>query len=106
MNKAVGDALKKYESLDVRELEPNDGHVSFYGKAFVIKTKDDDSILVSYTTPVMILHHDGKLQRLWFGWSATTGRHIKTFCGLRKAELDKMELGKSYFRRELVKWGA
>ena len=25
------------------------------------------------------------LVRLWDGWSATTGRHIKAFCGLNKA---------------------
>lgn len=27
----------------------------------------------------------GELVKLWDGWSATTGRHIKAFCGLNKA---------------------
>lgn len=40
------------------ELSPNNGHKSFYGKA------------------VVIIGDDG---------SATTGGHIKAFCGLNKA---------------------
>lgn len=27
----------------------------------------------------------GSLVRLWGGWSNTTGKHIKAFCGLNKA---------------------
>jgi len=33
----------------------------------------------------------GELKRLWFSdWTATTGRHIKSFCGLNKKQF--MEL--------------
>ena len=74
------------------ELIPTDGRKSFYGKAIVKVAEDGSEILQSYDTDVMKRTPDGELVRLWSGWSATTGRHIYAFCGLRKAELDKMEV--------------
>lgn len=67
------------------ELKPTDGRKSFYGKA-VVKIDGTTETLFSYNTPVM--RRDittGELTRLWWGWSATTGRHIAAFCGLNKA---------------------
>ncbi len=43
-------------------------------------------VLRSYGTAVIRREPDGTLIPLWEGWSATTGRHIKAFCGLNKAE--------------------
>ena len=73
------------------ELTPTDGRKSFYRKAFVKVLDDGTEILQSYDTDVMKRNPDGSLVRLWWGWSATTGRHIFAFCGLRKAALDKMD---------------
>lgn len=77
--------------MRIYELQPTDGRKSFYGKARVVIDDDGTETLISYTTPVMRRDPDGTLHRLWWGWSATTGRHIKAFCGLNKAALDSME---------------
>ena len=71
--------MRKYE------LIPNDGHKSFYGKAVVEVADDRSETLYSYGTPIVKKTAAGELVRLWDGWSATTGRHIKAFCGLNKA---------------------
>ena len=42
--------------------------------------------LYSYNTPIIKKLVDGSLVKLWEGWTATTGRHIKAFCGLSKTE--------------------
>lgn len=59
-------------------------------KARVFKDSDGDEFLYSYDTPVL-LNHNGKLYRLWGGWSATTGRHIKEYCGLNKKQYLELE---------------
>lgn len=83
--------LNMVRELRMRELHPVDGRKSFYGKAWVREMSDGTEILRSYETDVMKRNPDGTLVRLWWDWSATTGRHIYAFCGLRKADLDKME---------------
>jgi len=72
--------MKKY----VYELLPDDSHKSFYGKAKVAVDASGET-LFSYGTPIVHRDNNGNLQRLWHGWSATTGRHVKAFCGLNKA---------------------
>ena len=72
----------------VYELMPNDSHKSFYGKARVFEDGDTQT-LVSYDTAVMRCVN-GEYERLWGGWSATTGRHIKAFSGLSKKDWDAM----------------
>ena len=67
------------------ELTPKDGHKSFYGKAIVV-VENGTETLYSYGTPVIRKNENGSFERLWFGWSATTGRHIKSFCGMNKRE--------------------
>lgn len=67
-------------------LIPNDSHKSFYGKAKVYVQDDGTEFLQSYQTIVLMKTYDGQLVRMWDSWSATTGRHIKAFCGLNKAE--------------------
>ena len=55
------------------------------------KLDEGTETLISYDTPIIERTADGKLNRLWFGdWTATTGRHIKSFCGLNKKQF--MEL--------------
>lgn len=71
--------MKKYE------LTPTDGRKSFYGKAVVIIGDDGSETLYSYNTPIIKRLVSGELVKLWDGWTATTGRHIKAFCGLNKA---------------------
>ena len=68
------------------DLAPTDGHKSFYGKARVKVDDDGSETLISYNTPVLKRLPSGALVRLWGGWSATTGRHIRAFPGLYKAE--------------------
>ena len=72
------------------ELTPHDGRKSFYNKARVKVAKDGTETLYSYDTRIISRKPDGTLKRYWGGWSATTGRHIKAFCGLNKAEFMKL----------------
>lgn len=67
------------------ELVPQDGRKSFWGKATVLVSKSATETLYSYGTPIIKRDKNGRLKRLYDGWSATTERHIKTFCGLNKA---------------------
>lgn len=71
--------MKKYE------LIPNDGRKSFYGKAVGVVEDNGTETLYSYGTPIVKRLVSGELVKMWDGWTATTGRHIKAFCGLNKA---------------------
>lgn len=66
------------------ELSPTNGRKSFYGKAVVKEYADGTKVLQSYQTDVIKMLPSGELIRLWDDWSATTGAHIKSFCGLDK----------------------
>lgn len=68
----------------IYDLIPDDSHKSFYGKAKVL-VDDSGETLLSYGTPIIHRDRSGNLKRLWWGWSATTGRHVKAFCGMNKA---------------------
>lgn len=68
------------------ELMPNDGRKSFYGKAIVEIDNEGSETLYSYGTPILTKRTNGEIVKHWNGWSATTGRHIKAFCGLNKAQ--------------------
>lgn len=72
--------MKRYE------LIPTDGRKSFYGKALVEITQDGTETLYSYNTPIIKRTPAGNLVKVWDGWTATTGRHIKAFCGLDKKQ--------------------
>lgn len=76
--------MKKYE------LAPVDGRKSFYGKAVVIVEDNGTETLYSYGTPIIKRLVSGKLVKLWSDWTTTTGRHIKAFCGLSKAEYNAL----------------
>ena len=68
------------------ELMPNDGRKSFYGKAIVEIDNEGSETLYSYGMPILTKRTNGEMIKHWDGWSATTGRHIKAFCGLNKAQ--------------------
>lgn len=57
-------------------------------KAHIVYEEDGTETLFSYETPIIERKPDGTLNRLWYGWSATTGRHIKAFCGLNKKQFE------------------
>lgn len=73
------------------ELHPANRQKSFGGKALVLR-QDSGETLLSYGTPVIYRSDDGTLTRLYDGWTATTGKHIKAFCGLDKAGFLALEL--------------
>lgn len=80
--------------MRIYELTPTDGRESFYGKAVVQIEENGTETLLSYGTPIIKRFVSGEMVKLWDGWSATTGRHIKAFCGLNKAGYEKLELEK------------
>ena len=60
-------------------------------KARIVYEEDGTETLFSYDTPIIERKPDGSLNRLWYGWSATTGRHIKAFCGLNKKGFEDLD---------------
>ena len=70
--------------MKMYELMPDNGRKSFYGKANVVVDDNGNETLYSYDTPIIQRDTNGKLTKLWNGWSNTTGAHIKAFCGLDK----------------------
>lgn len=63
------------------ELNPNNGRKSFYNKAIVIEKDNGDIELQSYNTIVARIRN-GKFERLWSGYSATTMNHVNSFVDL------------------------
>ncbi|GHV47060.1 hypothetical protein FACS189499_03830 [Clostridia bacterium] len=59
------------------------------GKAVII-TDGVRRVLFSYDTPIMT-DNGGKMCRHWDGWTATTGKHIKEFSGLSKAQFNALD---------------
>ena len=80
-----------------QNLIPVDSHKSFYGKAKVI-IRDGKTLLKSYNTIVCEIDENGAFKRTWYGWSATTARHIDSFRAkyglprINKATWCKMEV--------------
>ena len=68
------------------ELIPTNGRKSFYGKAKVVIEDAGTETLYSYNTPIIKKYKNGKLEKLYNGWTVTTGIHIKSFCGLSKKD--------------------
>lgn len=61
-------------------LVPRCGRKSYYWKARVVSLDTGDGcLLMSYST-VVAVYQRGKFFRTWGGWSATSARHIKSFC--------------------------
>ena len=58
-----------------------DNRKSYYGKATVFFA-GNRAILKSYETDVAEIDESGNFRRLWDGYSATTMRHINSFCAL------------------------
>ena len=62
------------------ELVPDcDNRKSFYGKAKVY-IRNGWIVLKSYNTYACAINSNGEFLRYWNGYSATTARHIATFC--------------------------
>lgn len=78
------------KAIEIYELTPNTRQKSFYGKARVTVYSDGSKVLTSYSTDVVRKDANGKVFRLWSGWSATTGKHIAAFCGLNKREFNNL----------------
>lgn len=78
--------------MKIYELTPTNGQKSFYGKAYIEIDEDGTEILKSYGTPIIKRQASGELIRLYEGWTQTTGKHIKAFCGLNKKEYMGLEV--------------
>ncbi len=73
-------------------LKPKGNQKSFGGKAIVKEYENGDKILFSYLTPVLKQTKEGKLIRLWEGYSATTGRHVESFAGITSKYFKNMNV--------------
>ena len=79
----------------IYDLMPTNGRASFYGKAKIKVFADGSEVLQSYNTDVLKKTAEGVYLRLWDGWSATTGTHIKSYCGMTKKEFGKLPMAKN-----------
>lgn len=79
------------KKMKIYELKPTTSQKSFYGKAIVQVDDNGNETLYSYNTPIIKKFVDGTYEKLWDGWTATTGKHIRSFCGLNKAEFIGLE---------------
>ena len=61
------------------------------GTPCVVIDDDGTEHLMSYNTEILRKYKDGTIRRVWTGWSNTTGKHIKAYCGLNKAGYDALE---------------
>ena len=74
------DDLRKLRQ-DIRQRLQESGSYILDGtnrKATVTET-EEGPVLTSYYTEVAAIIR-GRLVRLWDGWSATTAKHVRTFC--------------------------
>lgn len=85
----------------IYELTPTNGQKSFYGKARVEILENGTKVLYSYNTKIMYISPIGTMFKLWNDWSATTGKHIKAFCGLNKKEFLNLANGSEEFLQPL-----
>lgn len=76
--------MRKYELLNER------GEHIRCGNPFVEVNDDGTETLFSYLTPICERDKNGNIRKIWGGWSQTTGKHIKAFCGLNKAQFMKL----------------
>lgn len=74
------------------ELKPlqEQNQKSFYGKAQVRINDDGTQDLFSYNTLICTKNPDGSITKHHTGWSLTTGKHIKAFCGLSKKQYSEL----------------
>lgn len=75
--------------MKIYELKPTgtqNQKKNFYGKASVIIEEDGSETLLSYNTPIIKRTPNGELIKLYDGYTQSTGKHIKAFCGLNKQE--------------------
>ena len=77
------------------ELRPVNGQKSFYGKAVIEINDDGSETLYSYKTKICTKTKTGEIIRHYngvtadgknVGFTATTLTHVKSFCGLNKAD--------------------
>lgn len=72
--------------------QPKQHQKSFYGKAYIIvDDKKMTTTLFSYDAKIMTKYQDGHYERHYDDWTQTTGKHIKAFSGLNKAEFLKLD---------------
>ena len=108
-----------YNTIKTYELTPKNGRKSFYGKAKVEMQISKNSphkkckLLLSYGTDVMRIWPDGSTGVILDPedkfFSRTTSVHVKSFCGLTKADVKKIWNGElteqqDYKLRQIVKY--
>ena len=96
---------------NVRELQPNNGRKSFYGKALVERKENGNEVLYSYNTPIIERTAKGDLiplvavQDVDCVMSKTTCTHLNSFCGLNKADYRKLYKGEIKREPDFVETG-
>ena len=87
IKKGVTKMAQVLKITNIEELKPTNSQKSFYGKAVILYLDNGGRILKSYNTLVIYENPNGEMFDLWGGYSVTTQKHIKSFCGLNKAQV-------------------
>ena len=61
------------------------------GSPKIIIDDDGTEHLYSYDTEILRKDKTGKIWRVWTGWSQTTGKHIRAYCGLNKSGYEALD---------------
>lgn len=61
------------------------------GTPCVVVDDEGTEHLFSYNTEILRKYPNGTIRRVWTGWTQTTGKHIKAYCGLNKAGFDALD---------------
>lgn len=77
---------------NIYDLLPLNGQKSFYGKAKIHLEENGDKTLYSYNTKILTIKASGEKIRFYAGWTQTTGKHIKAFADLNKAQFLSLPL--------------
>ena len=77
--------------MKLYQLQNERGEIFRCGSPVVVVDGNGKETLFSYGTEIMSRNADGVMTRAWPGWTRTTGKHIKAFCGLNKAGFDNLK---------------
>ena len=83
----------KGENIMSKKYYPIEDAINNISQKFKLGLKDANKMneeelsnVEKYITKIVFRKPNGELVKHWKDWTATTGRHIKAFCGMSKKE--------------------
>lgn len=76
-----------------------------YMNAYIKYLDNGDEILQSWSTDVVLRKKNGELVRLWSGWSVSTNKQVKDYCGKSLRDIPFEDGTFEETKRNLSVWG-